>query len=91
MAFRHCATELADPESKKTAKARPGSVTCGRDPIYLFACHLEWRDRENLRAYKELVSALDDPDENIRLLAETLLHRSSPHPKGKVTGGDWCG
>jgi len=49
-----------------------------RDPLYLFACHLEWRDRRNLDAHKELVAALDDHDEDIRHLAELLLHRSSP-------------
>jgi hypothetical protein len=50
----------------------------------LFACHLEWRDHRNLHAYHELVAALDAPDQNIRSLAEELLHRSSPHPKSKT-------
>ena len=54
-----------------------------RDPLYLFACHLEWRDRRNLDAQKELVTALDDHDEDIRHLAELLLHRSSPRPRAK--------
>ena len=57
-----------------------------RDPLYLFACHLEWRDRRdrrNLDAHKELVAALDDRDEDIRQLAELLLHRSSPRPRAK--------
>lgn len=45
------------------------------DPIYLFACHLEWRHRGDLRACSELLSALDDCDEEIRLVAETR-HRS---------------
>jgi len=54
-----------------------------RDPLYLFACHLEWRDRRNFDAHKELVAALDDHDEDIRQLAELLLHRSSPHPRAK--------
>jgi hypothetical protein len=54
-----------------------------RDPLYLFACHLEWRNRRNLKAYKELVAALDDHDEDIRYLAELLLHRSSPRPKAE--------
>jgi len=53
------------------------------DPLYLFACHLEWRDRRNLDAHKELVAALDDHDEDIRHLAELLLHRSSPRPRAK--------
>ena len=54
-----------------------------RDPLYLFACHLEWRNRRNLEAYKELVAALDDYDGDIRELAELLLHRSSPRPEHK--------
>ena len=55
------------------------SKTTGqRDPLCLFACHLEWRGKGNLAAYEELVAALDDPDPDIRLLAETLLHRTSP-------------
>ena len=54
-----------------------------RDPLYLFACHLEWRNRHNLEAYKELVAALDDYDGDIRELAELLLHRSSPRPEHK--------
>jgi hypothetical protein len=52
----------------------------GRDPLYLFACHLAWRHERDLRAYQELVAALDDCDPSIRALAETLLHRASPRP-----------
>jgi hypothetical protein len=44
-----------------------------RDPLYLFACHLEWHQRGNSRAYSELLAALDDPDREIRLVAEMLL------------------
>ncbi len=29
-----------------------------RDPLYLFACHLEWRHKGRLEAYQELVAAL---------------------------------
>lgn len=47
-------------------------------PLYLFACHLEWRDRRNVAAYQELVAALDDPDDGIRAVAEALLKRKSP-------------
>jgi len=57
-----------------------------RDPLYLFACHLEWRNRGDLLAYHELVAALDDPNKEIRTVAEVLLHRSSPRPKPSVTG-----
>jgi hypothetical protein len=49
-----------------------------RTPLYLFACHLEWCNKGRLDAYEELVAALDDSDESIRVVAEKLLHRSSP-------------
>ena len=52
-----------------------------RDPLYLFACHLEWRNRQNVAAYQELLAALDDPGEKIRTVAEVLLHRSAPRPE----------
>ena len=52
-----------------------------RDALYLFACHLEWLTERNLAAYQELLAALDDPDGDIRRLAEYLLHRSSPRPE----------
>jgi hypothetical protein len=54
-----------------------------RDPLYLFACHLEWRNRRSLQDLEELVAALDDRDSEIRHLAELLLHRSSPRPEHK--------
>lgn len=54
-----------------------------RDPLYLFMCHLEWRDRQSVKAYEELIAALDDSSEAIRVVAEHLLsHRYSPRPKG---------
>ncbi len=49
-----------------------------RDPLYLFACHLESHHKRNLAAYQELLAALDDVDCDIRAVAEALLHRSSP-------------
>ena len=50
------------------------------EPLYLFACHVEWSHRQNLGAHQELVAALDDSDQGIRALAETMLHRCSPRP-----------
>jgi hypothetical protein len=55
-----------------------------RDPLYLFACHLEWRDKRNVKAYQELVAALEDCNQEIRAVAEALLHRSSPRPQPKI-------
>ena len=54
-----------------------------RNPLYLFACHLEWRINRNLKAYQELVAALDDCDEKIRDLAQKLLQRCSLRPQDK--------
>ena len=52
-----------------------------QDPLYLFACHLEWHHRRNLSAYQALVAALDDSEKRIREVAEMLLHRISPRPQ----------
>jgi hypothetical protein len=51
-----------------------------RDPLYLFACHVLWHRERNLKAYQELVAALDDCDPKIRAVAEDLLPRASPRP-----------
>jgi hypothetical protein len=55
-----------------------------RDPLYLFACHLAWRDKRDVKAYQELVAALDDCNPAIRAIAETMLLRSSPRPQPKI-------
>jgi len=55
-----------------------------QDPLYLFACHLEWHHWRNLAAYQALVAALDDSEKRIREIAEMLLHRRSPRPDRKV-------
>ena len=57
---------------RRGADERRGSSRV-RDPLYLFACHLEWHKRGNARAYSELLAALGDCDGEIRLLAEMLL------------------
>ncbi len=88
MASRLYAAELDIPEPEPPVGRSRGEGGRGRDPIYLFACHVEWRDRRNLHAYNELIAALDDRDQSIRDLAETLLHRSSPQPKSKVVRND---
>jgi len=56
-----------------------------RSKANLFACHLEWRTKRNLAAYQELLAALDDHNDDIRRLAESLLHRSSPRPERTAT------
>ena len=56
------------------------------DRLYLFACHLEWQRNADIRAYEELVRALDHHDEETRELAEQLLSRRSPRPKRVIAG-----
>jgi len=56
----------------------------GRDPLHLFVCHLAWRYDRNVRAYQEVLAALDDCDPSIRALAESLLRRHSPRPESKT-------
>ena len=48
-----------------------------RDPLYLFARHLAWRREGNLGAYQDLLAGLDDSRSDVRILAESLLHRPS--------------
>ena len=52
--------------------------TFGCDPLYLFACYYEWEHDGNLLAFQQLLAALDDPDEETRLVAEAILRRPSP-------------
>ncbi len=55
-----------------------------RDPLYLFGCYLEWHQEGNIKAYQELVAALDHTNPEIRALAESLLNRRSPRPDRKL-------
>ena len=66
-----------------SAHTRFNADQARRDPLYLFACHLAWRYERNIRAYQEVLAALDDCDPNIRAIAENLLHRASPRPEPK--------
>lgn len=62
------------------ARAKTRIMTRHGDPLYLFARHLEWRAGGSIDAYQDLVAALDDPNKDIRAVAEMLVRRSSPHP-----------
>ena len=63
------------------------SATAGnQDPLFLFACHVEWHHQRNLRAYQSLVAGLDASDKRIRAIAETMLHRCSPRPQREGRG-----
>ena len=77
---------VAVPVDMEQGRAREtGHSLEHRDSLYLFACHVAWRDRGSVSAYQELVAALDDCSQETRAVAETLLHRSSPRPKPKIT------
>ena len=64
----------------------PSTIAGTQDPPYLFACHLACHYWRSLLAYQALVAALDDSDQRIRVIAEMLLHRSSPRPQRKGCG-----
>lgn len=48
------------------------------DPLYLFASYLEWRIEGNPRSFQELLAARADANEEVRLIAESLLTQASP-------------
>ena len=52
--------------------------------VYLFACHVQWNNHADLKAYQVLSTALDSNDEQVRKVAESLLHRKSPRPKSSA-------
>jgi len=66
--------------------SRRSAMAGNPDPLYLFACHLESHRWRNLGGHQALVAALDDSDQSIRVIAEMLLHRSSPRPQRKGCG-----
>ena len=66
--------------------SKRSAMAGNHDPLYLFACRLEWHHWRKLGAYQALVAALDDSDQRIRVIAEVLLHRSSPRPRRKSRG-----
>ena len=70
----------------KPSSSEPSTIAGTHDPLYLFACHLEWHHRSNLGAYQSLIAALDDSKNTIREIAELLLHRTSPRPKRECRG-----
>jgi hypothetical protein len=45
----------------------------GIDPLYLFACQVEWRKRGSQTAGAELLRALASSDDESCLVAEALL------------------
>jgi len=68
------AGEIAVPENapRLTAQAHPQEV----DPLYLFACHLEWERSEEASAGWELIAAAQSSHSETRSHARALLSRS---------------
>ena len=54
---------------------RPEPHSCGEvDPLYLFACQLQWRKWCDEEAGWELLAALTSSDAPTRIVASSLLH-----------------
>jgi len=65
-----------DCDAVHASTARKDADARSRDPLYLFACHLDWHCKKDIRAYQELVAVLVGSDQENRTVAEALLHRS---------------
>ena len=48
------------------------------DPLYLFVSYLEWRIEGNLASLCELLAALADANEEVQLVAKSLITESAP-------------
>ncbi len=85
----HLAAEIQSVRNQSEESLKSASR---RDPLYLFACYLEWRNEGNLRAFQELLAGLDDPHEDVRMVAESFLSRPSPRRRradGESDRRDW--
>jgi hypothetical protein len=49
-------------------------------PLYLFVSYLEWRIEGNLASLGELLAALADANEEVHLVAKSLITENSPRP-----------
>jgi CRP/FNR family transcriptional regulator, cyclic AMP receptor protein len=68
--------------SRDGTNAEPPQQPGETDPLYLFACHIEWEQREDPSAGWELLSAAQSSSENTRAQARALL--ASSHHLGGV-------
>ena len=75
--------------SNRTSLPVISEKTETRDALYLFACHAEWRTKQSLVEYRELLAAIDDHDCYIRTLAEELLTRTSSRPATNTDIETW--
>jgi CRP/FNR family cyclic AMP-dependent transcriptional regulator len=69
--------EVSPPGPEAASQNRLGEI----DPLYLFACRVEWERRGDPSSAWELLSAADSPHEDARANARQLL-RSSRHLEG---------
>ena len=63
---------------RRSRAKRASSWLPRRDPLYLFACYLEWQNEANLRAFQELLAGFSRSHEDTRIIAESFLGRPSP-------------
>lgn len=78
----------AEPQSLfSAARPLPLPKLAEIDPLYLFACFLEWEEREEPSAAWELISAAESSDADIRAQARALLansrHFNGSNPRAK--------
>lgn len=77
---------VAGPDVQPSPQAHPQEV----DPLYLFACHLEWERQEDLSAAWDLIAAAQSSHSDTRAHARALL-ASSHHLGGSGLGtGSSC-
>lgn len=75
---------LNSPDLQPSPQTHPQEV----DPLYLFACHLEWEQREEPSAAWELVAAAQSSHGDTRAHARALL--ASSHHLGGLGAGSGC-
>jgi CRP/FNR family cyclic AMP-dependent transcriptional regulator len=75
---------LDSPDLQPSPQTHPQEV----DPFYLFACHLEWKQREEPSAAWELIAAAQSSHGDTRAHARALL--ASSHHLGGTGAGSGC-
>jgi hypothetical protein len=63
------------PATKTSVKSDGVGVPGEIDPLYLFLCSVECRNRGSSEAASELLAALSSPDTATRSVAQVLLNR----------------
>jgi CRP/FNR family cyclic AMP-dependent transcriptional regulator len=77
LSANHPIAEVSPRGPEAVSQCRPGEI----DPLYLFACRVEWERRTDTSSAWELISAADSPHEDTRANARQLL-ASSRHLEG---------